>query len=67
MDEASVALKLEGAGRGRAALETAGAAPGMRIASTCIGVPLEIDCTRRANGGEPDLAGVNERRMTGDD
>ena len=42
MDEASVALKLEGTGGEDEALVAvggAGVAAGMRIASTCIGVP----------------------------
>jgi len=40
MDEASVALKLEGADDGDlVAVEAAGVAAGMGIASTCIGVP----------------------------
>ncbi|MGB6385672.1 MAG: hypothetical protein WBD25_16680 [Terriglobales bacterium] len=40
MEEASVALKLEGAVDGvLAAEESAGVAAGMRITSTCIGVP----------------------------
>jgi len=38
MDEASVALKLAD-DAGRVAVEAAGGAAGMRIASTCIGVP----------------------------
>jgi hypothetical protein len=40
MDEASAVLKLEGADDGDlVAVKTAGAAAGMGIASTCIGVP----------------------------
>jgi hypothetical protein len=39
MDEASVALKLEGTGHGLVAVGGAGVAAGMRIASTCIEVP----------------------------
>jgi hypothetical protein len=42
IDEASVALKLEAADEeGWAMLEAAVAAAGLRIASTCIGIPRD--------------------------
>ena len=56
MDDASVALKLEGTDDGDlVAVKTAGVAAGMGIASTCIGVPHRFDCTRCANAGQSDL------------
>jgi hypothetical protein len=50
MDEASVALKLEGADvGGMAAVEAAGVAVEMEIAFTYIGVTTRFVCTRCAN------------------
>lgn len=68
MDEASVALKLEGADDGDlVAVEAAGVAAGMGIASTCIAVPrVRLHSMRQC--GESDLGKqrwVHFQRLTG--